>query len=198
MTIPEDFSDRFERRFDGRFRIRWSDVEERFLIEQRIRRGIAEGVMPPGDYRNKRQRKVHYEDSVRAQQGYMLTGVVTAGTTAYCSRCDSPSPSIPMKFTVTACKVCASKGIEQPVQAGFFLLNDQLIAEIEKADPLRGGIDRVSAGVKQDNAQLEIEQEADFIRPVDAAARDRYRRLLGIPMTGSTRVFAGSAGPGTR
>lgn len=198
MTVPEDFADRLEQRFNGRFRIRWSDVEGRYLIEQRIRRGIAEGGMPKGEYRNRRQRRARYEDRVRAQDGYILTCVVTAGSTAFCTRCDAPMPSRLHMFTISSCPECARQGIEQPVQAGFFPLDDRLLLELEKADPLKGGVDRIANDITVSNDQLEIEREADFIRPIDAAARDRYRRLLGIPFSAGTKVFSGSEGPGTR
>jgi hypothetical protein len=38
MNIPEWFSEALERRFGGRFRVRWSAVEGVFLLEQKVRR----------------------------------------------------------------------------------------------------------------------------------------------------------------
>lgn len=198
MTIPETFADRLHTRFNGRFRLRWSEVEHQYLLEQRVARGLAPGLMK-FEFDNERKRKYQLEERIRQQDGYILTAVITAGTTAYCPRCESPTPSPRFEFQVSFCAPCASHGVEQLVHSGFFHFNDQLLEAIEEIDPHKDGVDRTIAKTIRHNEARERELEYQLMAPIEARFRDDFKRLVGIPGVGYTgRIFAGSDGPGTR
>jgi hypothetical protein len=198
MSIPGWFEEQLTRRFDGRFRIRWSDVEGVFLLEQKVRRAIAEGFAPIV-VKSERHRKLTYENQVRARDGYVLSQKITPGTHAFCNRCDYKM-SVPVyKTAQVTCPICAKSGHREVFAGGHWPLNDALLQELDRTDPDRGGNERVFKA-QQDAAMFkEKQQEWEITSHADAAFRERFNRLVGIPQTGYTgKVKAGSEGAATQ
>lgn len=197
MNIPEYFKEALETRFQGRFRIRWSDVEGVFLLEQKVRRAIAEGFAPIV-IKSERHRKLTYENQVRARDGYVLSMKITPGTHTYCPRCNAKMNVPVYKTAQVACPICAQSGYRSVFAGGHWPLNDSLLHELDRTDPDRGGNERVFRAQQAAMEFKEKMQEYAITSNADAAFRERFNRLVGIPQTGYTgKVKDGSEGAGT-
>lgn len=191
MSIPEYFTDALETRFGGRFRLRWSDVEHVYLLEQKVRRALAEGFAPIV-IKSERHRKLMYENQIRARDGYVLSMKITPGTHTYCTRCDTRMDVPAHTMAQVACPICAQQGHRSTFAGGHWPLNDALLHELDRTDPDRGGSERVFKSQQAAQQFKEKQQEWEITNPADAAFRERFNRLVGIPQTGRTKVMAGT------
>ena len=123
MQVPEHITEQIERRFNGKFRLRWSDVEKMFLFEQKVKRGIAEGFAPL-DFKNGQERKNRYENVIRARDGYILTMQISPGTSMRCKVCNSEIKVPAFKTAQVACPFCEHKGRRVMYTVGYFPLSD--------------------------------------------------------------------------
>lgn len=188
MQAPEEFVERLNQVFGGRYRIRWSDARNEWHIEQKVRRGIAEGFADVNPRHVKRAREKH-DDLVRARDGYVLTMAVKAGTRDYCKTCNTQLSVPAFETQVITCPYCASRGRHSHQTAGYFPLSDSLIDHLRYIDAENDGIDRVTEAVNRSNELLLHEMNMRYIRrPIEAATRERFNRLVGIPQFG----YAGS------
>lgn len=194
MTIPDYITEQIERRMGGRFRLRWSDVEQAYLYEQKVRRGLAEGFAPL-TFKSARHHKQAYEDQVRARDGYVLVMKIFPGTRTSCPSCHGELEVPAFRMAHIRCPRCAKKNLTSVVMGGFFPLSDSLLEELERGDPDRGGTERVLAAAAKRQQQAEKEQEYAITAPAEAAFRERFRRLAGIPEVGvsSTRWMPGTS-----
>lgn len=183
MSIPEWFEEQLERRFQGRFRLRWSEIEHVFMLEQKVRRAVAEGFAPRA-FKSERHRKLTMENYIRARDGYILSMKISPTTRAYCQRCDTRLDMPAMQTAQVTCPVCMSHGHRTVTMGGYWPLNDALLHELERTDPDRGGNERVFAAQQAAEQYRELSAELAITRPADAAFRERYRRLVGIPQVG--------------
>lgn len=198
MDISQDFQDRLALRFDSRYRLRWSDAESNYHLEQRVARAKAEGMVNLGS-KNALDRKMNYEDRVRARDGFVLTAKIMPGTKAPCVVCGTEMPIEPFKFVSKRCEHCAWMGRDVNVVAGYFPIGDTLLDHLDKIDAYKGGNDRVSKSVASKMFRKEIADEMDLYNYMRDATNDRWRRLAGNPALGYTgKIFTGSEGPGTR
>lgn len=174
MNAPSQFSQLLHQAFDGRLRIRWSSRLNEWHIEQRVGRPL----FPPhhiseGD-----------DDGIRARDGYHYVMSVRTGDRMPCPECGLQL-SVPVMDTWDIkCGYCASKGRTRSVIAGFWPLNDRLIAHLQKIDPNRD-VD-IAGETDAANRCLLQRQEDDAMRPGEAYVNDRYNRLVGIEQTGWT------------
>lgn len=191
MSIPDYIHEQIERRFQGRFRLRWSDAENIFLYEQKVRRAVAEGFAPIS-VKSERHYQSRYEDQIRARDGYVLVMKVAPGTQTRCTVCHG-TVSIPaFKSAQVHCGFCASKGRRSDFVAGYFPLSDSLLDELERIDPDRGGNERVFEAQRKAELFREKELEWNLTAPAEAAFRERFNRLVGIPqvsLSGKTAAW---------
>ena len=185
MHIPEDFTERLERQFRGRYRIRWSDTRNEYLIEQKVRRGVAEGFVDVG-LNSTAQLRRHADDYIRARDGYVLTMAVKPGTRTWCHECNTQMDVPAFDTAVLVCPFCRSKGRYRAQVAGYFPLGDTLIDHLKMIDVDNDGNDRVAEAVDLHNEFLMFENTMRLRRHVDAGARERYNRLVGIAQVGQT------------
>lgn len=183
MHIPDYVTEAVERRFDGRFRLRWSDVDHMYLFEQKVRRGIAEGFAPTG-YKNGQERKRRYEDDIRARDGYILTMQISPGTHMHCKVCHTELKVPAFKSAVVSCPFCAMKGRRVTYTVGYFPISDSLLDEFDKMDINRGGHERMQANQAKRERMREMERESKLWGTAEAAFRDDFRALVGIPQRG--------------
>lgn len=191
MFIPEFVTEQIERRFGGRFRLRWSNVENVFLYEQKVRRALAEGFAPK-EFKSERHRKQTYEAHVRRQDGYMLTMKIAAGTTVECPTCGGDIKVPAFRSAQTHCGFCKSKGRQSVFNGGYWPIGDTLLDHLDKMDPDRGGLDRALDANTKSDLWAEHEREWQVTSTADAAYRENFRRLVGIPQTGlsgSTKMW---------
>lgn len=187
MQAPEDFVERLNQTFGGKYRIRWSDARHEWHIEQKVRRGIAEGFIDlnPRHLERKRQK---WDDMIRGRDGYVLTMVVSPGTRSECPICHSEMKMPAFQTAVVTCDFCASKGRRSQKVGGYYPLSDVLIDHLRRIDVDNDGNDRVAESVDRHNEFLAYEHRMNLRRPVEAAVQERFNRLVGIPHFG----YAGS------
>jgi hypothetical protein len=187
VHIPEEFAERLEQAFGGKYRIRWSDARHEYHIEQKVRRGIAAGFVDLNPRHRERFRQ-KWDDLIRARDGYVLTMAVTPGTKTFCPDCHSELQVPAFETKVIPCEFCRSRGRYRHKVAGFFPLGDSLIDHLKKIDWANDGNDRVAKAVDRHNELLLHNNRMQLRRTVDAAVRQDYNRLVGIPQFG----YAGS------
>lgn len=183
MHIPEHVTEQIARRFGGRFRLRWSDVEHLYLYEQKVRRGIAEGFAPI-HVKSERHRKQSYENQIRARDGYILTMKIAPGTHVDCPECGMDIPVPAFRSAQVHCAFCKTKGRQNVFNGGYWPLGDTLLDELDKLDPDRGGLDRVLKATTDASEFAEHEREYKVTSTADAVYREEFRKLFGIPQTG--------------
>ncbi len=193
MNAPEEFVERLEREFGQKYRVRWSDARNEWHVEQKIRRGIAEGFANVA-LKNTQQRRNREDDLIRARDGYVLTMSVNAGNHTYCHECNTKMSVPSFETAVIFCPFCRLKGRQRHQVAGYFPLGDSLIDHLRKIDSERGGTDRVVAEVDRSNQWMLAQNERKFRNHIEAGVKDRFNRLVGIQQTGYTgRIFKGHA-----
>lgn len=191
MGIPEYVTEQIQRRFGGRFRLRWSNVENLYLYEQKVRRALAEGFAPK-DYKSARHRKQHFENHVRAAEGYILTMKIAPGTNVECPICGGDIKVPAFKSAQSHCGFCKTSGRQSVFNGGYWPIGDTLLDHLDKMDPDRGGLDRaLAANIKADQL-AEHEQMWQVTSTADAAYRENFNKLVGIPqagLSGSTKMW---------
>lgn len=176
MDAPKNFRDRLEQAFQGRLRIRYSDRERAWHIEQQVGRAVVAPIAIEADR----------DDLIRARDGYHFVMSIREGTRMPCPVCHYELEVPAFDTADIRCGYCALKGRQTRVVAGFFPLNDFLIDHLRKIDPLRGAQRELAEQADRANALRLKAAEADLSDTVISAASDDYRRLVGIPMTGYT------------
>lgn len=183
MYIPEHVEEAIASRFGGRFRLRWSDVNHVYFYEQKVRRGLAEGFAPLA-IQNAKQRKLAYENLKRAADGYILTMQIAAGTSVECPHCGGKISVPAFKWAQSYCAFCKKSGRHSVFNGGYWPIGDTLLDELDRLDPDRGGMDRTMSDHKKAEDNREFQAEYNFVAPAEAAYREEYRKLVGIPQTG--------------
>lgn len=192
MLVPEYITEQIDRRFNGRFRLRWSDVDKMFLFEQKVKRGIAEGFAPIG-YKNGQERKVRYEDQIRARDGYILSMQISPGTTMNCKVCNTEIKVPAFKTAQVSCPFCEHKGRRVLYTVGYFPLSDSLLDELDRTDIDRGGDVRVTKEREKRERMREAELNSKLWTKAEAAFRQDFNLIVGIPQKGMHgKVLAGT------
>jgi ribosomal protein L37AE/L43A len=152
MHISEDFQERLQSRFDGRYRVRWSPSRHEFHLEQKVARGLAEGFVPIVS-KSAEDRRLHEDERIRARDGFMLTMIITAGDRMPCEHCGSELQVPLFASGVVTCQFCAMRGKGVHYTVGYFPLNDVLLEHLEKIDVLKDGDSRVMESVRAGNVK---------------------------------------------
>ena len=183
MYIPEHVEEAIASRFGGRFRLRWSDVNHVYFYEQRVRRGLAEGFAPI-KVKDEKHRKLTWENQKRAADGYILTMQIAPGTTVFCNHCGGKISVPAFKWAQSYCAFCKMAGRHSVFNGGYWPIGDTLLDELDRLDPDRGGLDRTMYEHDASVKEQEFQAEYNFTAPADAAYREEFRKLVGIPQTG--------------
>lgn len=184
MMPPQDFVDRLTREFDGRLRIRWSDMRGEWHIEHHVGRA----VLPP------RRIDDEHDDLIRARDGYEFVMAIRPGDRMPCPRCGLTLSLVPFAFQETTCPRCKAEGRESGTRAVFFPLGDALLEELRKRDPIRDGGPRMLQLMDQANRRLELTRQREFSTYHEAVAKDSFNQLFQIQSVGYTgREFTPAA-----
>jgi hypothetical protein len=176
VQAPDSFVTRLHEVFDGRLRIRFSDKEQNFHIEQKVGRA----VVAPCKIEEGR------DDLIRARDGYHPVMTITPGDRMRCPSCHYDLP-VPVRETVDMrCPFCAFHGRTTRIVAGYWPLDDSLIAHLQMIDPLRDGQTELAEAADRHNRMLLQSQEDAAVAPGYAYADENYNRLVGIPQVGYT------------
>jgi hypothetical protein len=175
-TVPADFAARLHREFDGRLRLRWSNARHEFHLEQKVRRGLADGLV----------RDTHDDAGIRRRDGYLYILSIRPGTRMPCPRCASELQVPVHEIREVSCGYCKLKGQEHRVAAGFFPLNDSLIDYLKRLDPEREASRRLRQQVDGHNLATQTRLEQSVSNATTDAANDDFNRIAGIPSVGYT------------
>jgi hypothetical protein len=143
--------------------------------------------------KSERHRKLTYENQVRARDGYLLSMKIAPGTHTYCSRCDTKLDVPAYAQAQVTCPLCAKSGHRSVFVGGHWPLNDALLHELDRTDPDRGGVERVFKAQQDAMEFKEKAQQWEITHNADAAFRERFNRLVGIPQVGRTKIMDGTS-----
>ena len=175
MEVPEEFAARLEAAFDGRLRLRWSQADQVWHVEQRVARGLINFPAALTD-----------DEAIRLRDGYHFIMVVTAGDRLPCPQCRT-TLSVPLRqSTLVSCPTCRLKGLEHRVAAAHFPLDDTLIDHLKSIDPLRGMSKALRAKVDAHNAAMMQRRQQDVLDQLTSKANDDFAQIAGIPSVGYT------------
>jgi hypothetical protein len=185
---PESFVDKLDREFRGRLRIRWSQQQGEWRIEQKVARGLFPGSKPTkSGWDSSVDRYVEHRD------GYVHIMSVRTGDRMPCPRCGHEL-KVPFKDTThLKCEYCRLIGRQTYVPAVFFPLSDSLIDHLKSIDPENPISEGLAERLDRENEALAARMEADAIRDSVAAFNEDYRRVVGIPyahLSGRTKFWS--------
>lgn len=179
---PQEFVDRLTTAFEGRLRIRWSNAANEFQIEQRVARPLINFPAAMTD-----------DEAIRLKDGYFYVMSIRNGDRMPCPRC-SFELKVPIRETrELSCPRCQAKGLEHRVAAGFFPLDDTLIAHLQSIDPMRGVSRELRNKIDAHNTEHTNKQRQGVLDKAWAAGADDFNKIAGIPQFG----HVGPIHPGT-
>jgi hypothetical protein len=175
VTVPEEFAQRLASAFDGRLRIRWSNAEGAYHVEQRVARALVNFPASTTD-----------DEAIRLRDGYHLIMVVRTGDRMPCPRCGA-TVKVPLRTsTLVTCEPCRQRGLEYRIAAAHYPLDDTLIDHLKSIDPLRGMSKALRAKVEAHNAALTERQQQAVLNQLTDKANDDFAQIAGIPSVGYT------------
>lgn len=175
---PERFTDRLEREFDNRLRIRWSNKLNEWHIEYKVARGQVVVGFYVSDFD---------DAAIRAKDGYQFLLAVRESDRMPCPKCGYTLKVPLMQSKEVRCEYCMLQGRDGRYSAVFFPLDgDSLIQYLRKLDPMRTYREGLHKQADAANERLLQQRERDFENKIQAATLDNYNRLVGIPQVGYT------------
>jgi hypothetical protein len=171
--VPTAFQQRLHDTFDGRLRIRWSEVAHEFHIEQK--------VLPGAVIRPLSIDSPLHDRYVRARDGYVFVMAVKAGTHTYCKSCGFRCHVPALRTGEIICTYCEGVRKQRGREfGGFWPLSDVLLDHLRKIDPNRDG--HLNAALDQDATRLRHERTVrrDTLNTVEAGAKEDVHQLFGI------------------
>lgn len=175
MTAPTYVTERLEREFDGRLRIRWSYKRNEWQIEAKIARAIDPGA----------QVDAADDDHIRARDGYAFVMSIRRGDRMPCPDCGF-TLKVPVLHTAEVrCDYCRSRGRDGRHRAAYFPLDSELLFEhLRKIDPIRGYRDSLVRLADARNKAILAARERAALNEIQAANIDNFNNLVGIPQFG--------------
>lgn len=181
-SAPPEFTDRLEREFDGRLRLRWSHKAGEWQVEQRVARGLVN--FPVRDDQD--------DERIRLRDGYFYVMSIRQGDRMPCPKCGNTLKVPHLEIRELSCYQCKLRGYEHRVSAGYFPLDDRLIDHLKRIDPLRGASKALRSKVDQHNQRHTDQQRQRVLDQTYDAGADDFNRIAGIPSVGYTgKEFVG-------
>lgn len=172
---PKDFTDRLERVFDGRLRIRWSVKRHEWRIEQKVGRAALLPIhVGEGD-----------DDLICARDGYAYVLTVRPGTKMPCPDCGQDMDVPALRFAETVCEWCRFSGKAAQHLAAYFPLSDLLIDHLKKISPERQS-KVVTRSLDARNAALLKAKQREIENEGEAGIKDQWNKIVGIEQVGYT------------
>lgn len=177
MDAPRGFRKRLQEHFGDRLRIRWSDREHEWLIEEKVGRA----VLPPIRIEEGR------DDLIRARDGYALVLAIRPGDRMPCYRCRTDLKVPVFKAAEVICPTCSARANRRvALKAAYWPLGESLLEYLRKIDPLTGGHQRLMAEMDRSNQALEAGRARDDQNYGEAVWRDHFTQVMQIPSVGYT------------
>lgn len=185
-NVPESFRRLLEREFPG-YRVRWSLRDSCWHLEQPCgNSALVPFRIDPSD-----------DTLIRARDGFWLVMKIQPGDRMPCPNVVERFPrqicnwtlKVPQrKVAEVRCPVCAKAGRDGRAFAGFWPLDEGLIEELRRTDPLKGGTAAARATADASNKLLLAEAERKLRDATTSLDAVDYRWIAGIPSsTGLSR-----------
>jgi hypothetical protein len=171
-ALPTDFADRLESLFNGALRLRWSQKQEVWCIEQQVGRASALPIrLDPFD-----------DGLIRRRDGYALVMEVRPGNHMACPRCRTKLKVPEFKVAEVRCQVCTAQGIDAAYKAAWWPLGECLLDELKKLDPER--VDTVARIRASDSAAATAKRLDEEAAHREGAAQLKDAFLDQLPKAG--------------
>lgn len=158
--IPSSFESQLQDIFHGRFRVRWSDKQHEFQLEQKVQTGQVL-LPPPIDPDAPDHYDTYSDEWVRARDGYFFVMSLRNGDRMPCPTCGLTVPVPMMETRETVCEHCQFQGRDGHYRASFFPFNHLLLEHIRAMDPL-------SSDVKRTYKAMQLRQKEKWNRKMRA------------------------------
>ena len=145
--------------------------------------------MFPGTKASKRGWDETADAYIRNRDGVIHVLSVRTGTVMPCYKCGYELKVPYMETGFIQCAYCKLKGRTSARAVVHFPLGDSLLDYLKKIDPVNPLSERLAEDIDRQNAALAATMENDALRAGNAAASDRYNRIVGIPQTGYTGKY---------
>lgn len=177
MTAPYYVVERLKSEFENRLRIRWSFKRHEWQIEAKVARAVD-----PASFVDSAD-----DEHIRARDGYAFVMSIRPGDRMPCPDCGFEI-SVPVLQTAEAvCSYCRLRGRDGRHRAAYYPLDSELLFEhLRRLDPIRGWRDRIARAADARNKAILAARERDAMNQVEAATKDHWNKMVGIPMTGYT------------
>ena len=180
--VPVTFQTRLDEEFQGRLRVRWSEKQHEWHVEQKVRNGLAGRPLVDDGYD---------DDQIRAKDGYVWILSFKHGTQFDCPLCGLTLKAVTRQATMVSCKHCQLKGYEHRWLGTHWPMDETLIQHLQE---LEASIDTRGQSLAKAKRMLQRQQERAILDPTVAEFEDSFRALAGIPHVGYTgTVFPGTA-----
>lgn len=171
MTPPVEFTARLRRDFGQRLRLRWSDSQHQWLVEQKV--GRAAAPARPG---------TEMEDRwVQARDGYALVLTVAPGDRERCQHCGETVRLPVYDFRETACPRCGKL-----TRSCHWQLNDQLLEHLRRIDPMRDGPRRMARDADRATHAAEQSRIRANSNETESIIKDAIGQIGGFTTVGYT------------
>lgn len=176
MDLDTQFQERLQQEFGDRIRIRWSQKQQSWLVEQKVARGQMywDRYVPE-----------HDDELIAVRDGYLFLMHITPGDRMRCpGNCGSTLKSPIRQTELVVCPVCKIRGYSHKHILGFFPLNDSFITYLKSIDPLRRDAKKDINKVDDYNERIVRGAQRRMSNEAEAYGKDEFARLTGIPTVG--------------
>ena len=168
--VPDSFKESLDKQFNGKIRVRWSNKDQEWHVEEKINRGSLDTPVDDQD-----------DTAIRYRDGYGFICSIRPGDRMPCPKCNSELKVPINEFAEVKCDYCRMKGRNTSIISGFFELGDILLEHLRRLDPVRGWRDKFTYETYDEHRQRIIDKQIENMSPIWS---DNYRRLVGIPQVG--------------
>ena len=177
MDVPQLFATRLKQEFNDRYRIRWSNQREEWVVEEKLSRGVL-GSFPLDEYN---------DVFIRMRDGYGLVCTIRTGDRMPCRKCGSTLPVPVKEFAEVVCGYCRQQGRSSSTVAGFFPLNDDLIYHLRRINPDMPWHETLVSEINEENTKKDKALDREIDNIAESTWGDSHRQLFNTPTVGYTK-----------
>jgi hypothetical protein len=176
-----DFHQQLHDQFGGRFRVRWSDKQQEYHLEQKAERGRVD--LPPST--DEFGRWDTYDDLyIRARDGYHLIMRIRNGDRMPCPICGLEVKVPVMETRETHCERCRVQGRDGRIAAAFFPLGDRLLEHLRYIDPMSNGPQRAHQRVRAHQLATNERRRKEALDEAEHQVMFNRLQVENTPMSG--------------
>lgn len=181
------YEEEFIQAFSGRFRLRWSDKQQEYHVEQKLSVGNP-NLIPP-TYQNPNTHGVEYDtysdEWIRAKDGYFFVMAIRPGSKMPCPVCNMPVDVPQLMTAESSCPYCKVMGRDGRYVAAYYPLNHILIEHVKTLDPYTDGPIRQRQRIRENQLRKYERDQTKALDDADALVRFNNSQVMNVPMTGA-------------